>query len=83
MRKIVYALTAAAAIVAGVPTLANAQDVYIHGDRGYYGDRYDGPRFRFHDRDRAFRHDFYHRDYYGDRDYGGRDVVIREHRDYW
>lgn len=81
MRKFVYALTAAAAMAAGVPTLANAQDVYIHGGHGYYGDRFDGPRIRFRDRDREFRHGFYHRDY-GDR-YGDRDVVIREHRDYW
>jgi hypothetical protein len=80
MRKLVYALAAAAAIAAGVPTLANAQDIYVGvgADRGYYGDRYDGPRFRLHERDREFRHGFYRRDY-RDRDYD-RGVVIREHR---
>lgn len=81
MKKLVYALTAAAAIAVGVPTLANATEVYIHGDHGYYGDRYDGPRFGFRDH-REFRHGFDRRDY-GDRGYGDRDVVIREHRDYY
>jgi hypothetical protein len=79
MRKLVYALTAAAAIAAGVPTLANADEIYVDGGRGYYGDRYDGPRFRLHERNREFRHGFYHRGY-GDRDYGDRDVVIHEYR---
>lgn len=73
MRKLTYALAAAAAIAAGVPTLANAGEVgvYIDGHHGYY-DRYDHPRFRLHERE--FRHGFYHRDY------GDRDVVIRHHR---
>lgn len=77
MRKLVYALTAAAAIVAGAPTLANAGEIYVDGGRGYYVDRYDGPHFRIRERDREFRHGFYRRDY--DRDYGDRGVVIREH----
>ena len=79
MRNFVYALTAAAAIAAGIPTLANAGEVYIQSDRGYgyYGDRYDGPRFRLHERDREFRRGFYHRGY------DDRDFVIREHRDYY
>ena len=82
MKKLVYALTAAAAIAVGVPTLANATEVYIHGDHGY-NDRYDGPRhFREFGRDREFRHGFDRRDY-GDRGYGDRDVVIREHRDFY
>lgn len=79
MRKFVYALTAAVAIAAGVPTLANAGEVYIGSGHGYYGDRYDGPRLRFRERDREFRHGLYHR-HDGDRYYGDRDVVIREHR---
>lgn len=75
MRKLTYALAAAAAIAAGVPTIANAGGVgvYVDGDHGYYGDRYDGPRVRFHERDREFRHGYYHRDY------DDRDVVIRHH----
>jgi len=83
MRKLVYALTAAAAIAVGVPTLANAGEVYIHGDHGYY-DRDDGPRFVFreHERSREFRHGFYRRDF-RDRGYGDRDFVVREHRDYY
>jgi hypothetical protein len=83
MRKLVYALTAAAAIAVGVPTFANAGEVYIHGDHGYY-DRHDGPRFGFreHERGREFRRDFDRRDY-GDRGYGDRDFVVREHRDYY
>jgi hypothetical protein len=83
MRKLVYALTAAAAIAAGIPTLANAGEVYIQGgDYGYYH-RHDGPRFGFreHERDREFRHGFDRRDY-GER-YGDRDFVVREHRDYY
>ena len=80
MKKLVYGLTAAAAIAAAIPTLANAEEIYVTGDHGYYGDRYDGARFRLHERDREFRHGFYHRNY-RDRDYGDRSVVIREH--YW
>jgi hypothetical protein len=70
-------LVAAAAIAAGVPTLANAGGVgvYVDGEHGYYGDRDDGVRFRFREHDREFRHGYYHRDY------GDRDVVIRHH--YW
>jgi Ni/Co efflux regulator RcnB len=75
MRKLTCALAAAAAIAASVPTLANAGEfgVYVGGDHGYYGDRYDGPRVRLHERDREFRHHYFHRDY------GDRDVVIRHH----
>jgi hypothetical protein len=75
MRKLTYALAAAAAIAAGVPTLANAGGVSVdvNGGHGYYGDRYDGPRFRFREHDREFRHRYYHHDY------GDRDVVIRRH----
>lgn len=76
MRKLTYALAAAAAIAVGVPTIANAGGigVYVDGDRGYYGDRYDGPRVRFHERDREFRRGYYHREY------DDRDVVTRHHR---
>ena len=81
MRKLVYALTAVAAIAVGVPTLANAGEVYIHGDHGFYGDRHDGPRFGFREHERRefreFRHGFDHRDR------GDRDFVVREHRDYY
>lgn len=76
MRKLAYAFTAAAAIAIGVPTIANAGGigVYVDGDHGYYGDRYEGPRARFYEhRDREFyRHGYYHR-------YGDRDVIIRHH----
>jgi hypothetical protein len=71
MRKLTCVLATAVAIAA-VPTLANAGvGIYVNGDHGYYGHRYDGPRFREHDRE--FRHGYYHRDY------GDRDVVIRHH----
>jgi len=75
MRKLTCALAAAAAIAAGVPTLANAGEVggYVNGEHGYYGDRHDGARFQFRERDREFRHGYYHRDY------DDRDVVIRRH----
>ena len=45
MRKLTYALAAAATLAIGAPTIANAEGfgVYVGGDHGYYGDRYDGP----------------------------------------
>ena len=48
MRKLTYALAAAATLAIGAPTIANAEGfgVYVGGDHGYYGDRYDGPRVR-------------------------------------
>jgi opacity protein-like surface antigen len=77
MKKLAYALAAAAAIAVAAPTVASAQGfgVYVGGDRGYYGDRYDGPRARFYTHDRGWHRGWYHRDM--DRD---RDVVIRR---YW
>ena len=79
MRKLTYALAAAATLAIGAPTIANAEGfgVYVGPDHGYYGDRYDGPRVRFYDHDRGWHHGWYHHNYYGDRDDG---VVIREHR---
>ncbi|MGV7218073.1 hypothetical protein [Bradyrhizobium sp. UFLA05-112] len=78
MRKLTYALAAAATLAISAPTIANAAGfgVYIGGDRDYYGDRYDGPRMRFYDHDRGWHHGWYHHD----RDYD-RGVVIRRH--YW
>ena len=77
MKKLAYALAAAAAIAVAAPTVASAQGfgVYVGGDRGYYGDRYDGPRARFYAHDHGWHRGWYHRDM--DRD---RDVVIRR---YW
>ena len=73
MRKLTLAALAALAI--GIPTAASAGGfgVYVGGDRGYYGDRYDrGPGVRFYDHDRGM-----HRGWYRDHD---RDrVVIRRH----
>jgi hypothetical protein len=81
MRKLTYALAAAATLAIGAPAIANAQGfgVYVGGDHGYYGDRYDGPRVRVYEHDRGWHRGGYQRDY-GDRyrDDGG--VVIREHR---
>ncbi|MFT4118899.1 hypothetical protein [Bradyrhizobium sp.] len=77
MKKLTYALVAAATLAIGVPTIANAAGVgiYVGGDNGgYYGDRYDGPRARFYDHDRGWHHGWYH----SDRDYD-RGVVIRRH----
>jgi hypothetical protein len=83
MRKLAYAIAALATIAVSVPTIANAQGfgVYVGGDRGYvdrgyYGDRYDGPRFRVYEHDRGWHRGWYHHDYDGDRG-----VVIRRH--YW
>ena len=81
MRKLTYALAAAATLAIGAPTIANAESfgVYVGGDHGYYGDRYgSGPRVRFYEHDRGLHRGWYHRDYDRDRDDGG--VVIREHR---
>jgi hypothetical protein len=77
MKKLTYALAAAATLAIGAPTIANAAGfgVYVGGDRGYYGDRYDGPRVRFYDHDRGWHRGWYRHGYYGDRD-----VVIRHHR---
>jgi hypothetical protein len=73
MRKLIYMAAALATLAIGVPTTASAGGfgVYVGGDRDYYGDRYDGPRFGFHDR--GLHRGWYHRDY---RD---RDIVIRRH----
>jgi hypothetical protein len=77
MRKLCYALAALATIAIGAPTTASAGGfgVYVGGDRDYYGDRYDGPRFRFYEHDRGLHRGWYHRNYYD----GDRDVVIRRH----
>jgi hypothetical protein len=82
MRKLTYALAAAATLAIGAPTIANAAGfgVYVGGDHGYYGDRYDGPRVRFYDQDRGWHRGWYHHHRFGDRYYGDGDVVIREHR---
>ncbi|MBR0895179.1 hypothetical protein JQ616_09500 [Bradyrhizobium tropiciagri] len=77
MTKLTYALAAVAALSIAAPTIASAQGVgvYIGGDRGYYGDRYDGRRV-YREYDRGWHHGWYnhHRDYYRDRG-----VVIRGH----
>ncbi|MBR0695512.1 hypothetical protein [Bradyrhizobium lablabi] len=75
MRKLTCALAAAATLAIGAPTLANAAGigVYIGGERGYYGDRYDGPRARFYEHDRGWHRGWYHHGY------GDRGVVIRRH----
>ncbi|MBR0776731.1 hypothetical protein JQ625_17995 [Bradyrhizobium diazoefficiens] len=76
MRKLTYALAAAATLAIGVPTIANAAGVgvYVGGDTGYYGDRYDGPRARIYEHDRGWHRGWYNHD----RDYD-RGVVIRRH----
>ncbi|MGF6309006.1 hypothetical protein ABIB82_002941 [Bradyrhizobium sp. i1.8.4] len=77
MMKLTYALAAVAALSIAAPTIASAQGVgvYIGSDRGYYGDRYDGPRFVYRDHDRGWHRGWYHhRDYYRDRGF-----VIRDH----
>lgn len=78
MRKLTYALAAAATLAIGAPTLANAAGVgvYVGGGDGYYGDRYDGPRVRFYEHDRGWHHGWYHHRY---GDYGDRGFVIRQH----
>ena len=62
MKKLTYALVAAATLAIGAPTIANAAGVgiYVGGDRDYYGDRYDGPRARFYEHDRGW-HRGWHR----------------------
>jgi len=79
MRKLAYAIAALATIAVSAPTIANAEGfgIYVGGDRDYYRDRYDGPRFRFYEHDRGWHRGWYHRDY--DRDRG---VVIRRYRDW-
>ena len=78
MRKLTYALAAAATLAIGAPTLANAGGVgvYVGGD-GYYGDRYDGPRVRFYEHDRGWHRGWYHHHRYDV--YGDRGFVIRDH----
>jgi hypothetical protein len=80
MRKLTYALAAAATLAIGAPAIANAQGfgVYVGGDHGYYGDRYDGPRVRLYEHDHGWHHGWYNHDRYYRDDDGG--VVIREHR---
>ena len=77
MKKLTYALVAAATLAIGAPTIANAAGVgvYFGGEPGYYGDRYDGPRARFYDHDRGWHRGWYHHD--GDR------VVIIKRRHHW
>lgn len=77
MKKLTFALAAAATLAIGAPTIANAAGVgvYVGGEPGYYGDRYDGPRVRFYDHDRGWHRGWYHHDRYYDRDF-----VIRHHR---
>jgi hypothetical protein len=55
MRKLTYALAAAATLAIGAPTIANAAGfgVYVGGGPGYYGERYDGPHVRYHGHDRG------------------------------
>ena len=56
MKKLSYALAAAATLAIAIPTAASAQGVgvYIGNDRGYYGDRYNrGPRVEFYRHDRG------------------------------
>jgi hypothetical protein len=78
MKKLTYALAAAATLAIGIPTIANAAGVgvYVGEEPGYYVDRYDGPRVRFYDHDRGWHRGWYRHD----RDYD-RDFVIRRH--YW
>jgi len=80
MRKLTYALAAAATLAIGAPTIANAEGfgVYVGGDHGYYGDRYDGPRVRIYEHDRGWHRGWYHHGY--DDRYRDGGVVIREHR---
>ena len=81
MRKLAYAIAAVATIAVSAPTIANAEGfgVYVGGDhdRGYYRDRYDGPRFRVYEHDRGLHRGWYHHD----RDFD-RGVVIRRHHDW-
>ncbi len=81
MKKLCYVLAALTTIAVGAPTIANAEGfgVYVGGDRDCYGDRcYGGPRFYEHDR--GWHRGWYrHHDYYGDRDYGDRGVIIRHY----
>jgi hypothetical protein len=80
MKKLAYALVAAATLAIGAPTIANAAGigVYVGGDRDHYGDRYDGPRARFYEHDRGWHHGWYHHD----RDYDRGVVIRRHHWDY-
>jgi len=79
MRKLTYALAAVATFAVAAPTIASAQGVgvYIESDRGYYGNRYDGPRVRYYGHDRGWHRGWYNhdRDYYRDRGF-----IIRDHR---
>jgi hypothetical protein len=79
MRKFAYAIAALAVIAVSAPTIANAQGFGVHvgGDRGYYGDRYDGPRVRIYEHDRGWHRGWYHHD----RDFD-RGVVIRRYHNW-
>lgn len=72
MKKLTYALAAAATLAIGAPSIANAAGfgVYVGGDRDYY----DGPRTRIYEHDRGWHHGWYNHD----RDYD-RGVVIRRY----
>ena len=83
MRKLAYAIAAVATIAVSAPTIASAQGigVYVGGDHGYYGDRYNGPRVGVYEHDRGWHRGWYHHDRgYYDGDRGG--VVIRRDRDW-
>ena len=77
MKKLTYALAAAATLAIGTPTIANAAGVgvYVGDEPGYYADRYDGgPRVRFYDHDRGWHRGWYRHDRAYDREF-----VIRHH----
>jgi hypothetical protein len=74
MRKLTYALVAAATLAIGAPTIANAASLYIGGDDGYYGYRHEAPGVRVYP-ERGWHHGWYRHD----RDYYDRGVVIRPH----
>jgi hypothetical protein len=76
MRKLTYALAAAATLAIGAPTIANAAGVgvYVGGGPGYYGERHYGPHVRVYEHDRGWHRGWYNHD----RGYD-RGVVIRHH----
>ena len=76
MRKLTYALAAAATLAIGAPVIANAAGVgvYVGGGPGYYGERHEGPGVRLYEHDRGWHRGGYRHD----RDYD-RGVVIRRH----
>lgn len=83
MKKLTMALAAVATMAVAAPTIASAQGfgVYVGGDRGYYGDRYDGPRVRVYEHDRGWHRGWEHREMYRDRAYDGGVVIRRHHWD--